>query len=132
MEELTEEQKAAAAAAQAEAEKEAKAKEAAEKKAAAAAAKKAEEEVKAKKKTYGELMPSDTIVYEVTMQHTVVDEGDVELKPEKMTKSATKAFWEALPKYEKGKKEGQARDINEGLKSPALVGYVEGGKVIKF
>lgn len=87
---------------------------------------------KAKKKTYEDLMPSDTIVYEVTMQHTVVDEGEVELKPEKATKSATKAFWEALPKYAKGKKEGLARDINEGLKNPTLIGYVEGGKVVKF
>ena len=87
---------------------------------------------KAKSKSYDDLMPSDVIVYEVTMQHTVVDDGEVEIKPEKSVKSATKAFWELLPKYEKGKKIGQAQDINEGLKSPKLIGYIENGKIVKF
>jgi len=87
---------------------------------------------KTKKKTYADLVPTDVIVYEVTMRHTVVDEDEIEIKPEKSTKSATKAFWEMLPKYTKGKKEGQAKDINEGLKNPTLIGYIENGKVIKF
>lgn len=115
MAELTEEQKAALAAEE---------------------AKKAAEEAKKsapKKQKYADLPPSATIVYEVTVRNTEIEDGDVKVTGVTQKKCATKAFWEKLEKYPKGhSKEGQARDINEGLKNPKLIGYMEGDKEIKF
>lgn len=86
-----------------------------------------------KKQKYADLPMDATIVFEVTVHDTKVEDGAVELAPKKVEKSGTKAFWEGLEEWPKGhSKAGQKKDITDGIRTPKLIGYVDGGSVVKF
>lgn len=87
-----------------------------------------------KKLKYEDLAPNDTIIFSIVTQNTVNEEGiGIQLVPETVEKTATKAFWESLPEYAPNTaRKGQKLDITENHKTPKLVGYVKDGKTVKF
>lgn len=87
---------------------------------------------KPKKLKYEDLPLNATIIYEITTNETIIEDGAVEIAPKKVEKSGSKAFWDGLEEWTKGSKAGQKKDITDGLRTPKLIGYYDGKDIVKF
>lgn len=87
---------------------------------------------KTKKLKYEDLPLNATIIYEITINETIFEDGAVEIAPKKVEKSGSKAFWDGLEEWPKGSKAGQKKDITDGLRTPKLIGYYDGKDIVKF